>query len=288
MAEGAFVVTGASTGIGRATALRLARAGGRVFAGVRKQADAESLRAEGLASLEPIFLDVGNGASIEAAAKHVADALGGEGLAGLVNNAGINMGGPLEFVDLDGLREVFEVNTVGQIAVTQAFLPLLRAAQGRIVFVTSIGGKVSGPIIGPYTASKHALEALGDALRVELAPWGLHVAIVEPGAIATEIFGKARQRKSEMIVEMSEEARRHYEGMADAVVDSFSKMEKQALAPDKVAEVIEHALTAARPKTRYLVGVDAKAQAAMGWLLPDRLFDFVKGRMFGVPRELPE
>jgi NAD(P)-dependent dehydrogenase (short-subunit alcohol dehydrogenase family) len=288
MAEGAFVVTGASTGIGRATALRLARAGGRVFAGVRKEADAESLRAEGLASLEPIFLDVGNGASIEAAAKHVADALGGEGLAGLVNNAGINMGGPLEFVDLDGLREVFEVNTVGQIAVTQAFLPLLRAAQGRIVFVTSIGGKVSGPIIGPYTASKHALEALGDALRVELAPWGLHVAIVEPGAIATEIFGKARQRKSEMIVEMSEEARRHYEGMADAVVDSFSKMEKQALPPDKVAEVIEHALTAARPKTRYLVGVDAKAQAAMGWLLPDRLFDFVKARMFGVPRELPE
>ncbi len=288
MAGAAFVVTGASTGIGRATALRLARAGGRVFAGVRKQADAESLRAEGPASLEPIFLDVGNAASIEAAAKHVADALGDEGLAGLVNNAGINMGGPLEFVDLDDLREVFEVNTVGPIAVTQAFLPLLRTARGRIVFVTSIGGKVSGPIIGPYTASKHALEALGDALRVELAPWGLHVAIVEPGAIATEIFDKARARRSEMIVKMSEEARRRYEGMANAVVDAFSKMEKQALPPDKVALEIEHALTAARPKTRYLVGMDAKAQAALGWLLPDRLFDFVRARMFGVPRELPE
>jgi NAD(P)-dependent dehydrogenase (short-subunit alcohol dehydrogenase family) len=182
------VVTGTSTGIGRATALHLDRLGYRVFAGVRRAEDAVRLRSEGSERLAPVLLDVTDIGSIEAAAKTVSAEVGERGLAGLVNNAGIVTGGPLEFVPLDELRRQLEVNTVGPVAVIQHFLPLVRRGRGRVVFVSSIGGRFSQPIVGPYCASKFALEALADALRMEVAPSGIHVSLVEPGAVKTMIF----------------------------------------------------------------------------------------------------
>lgn len=288
MSKGAVVVTGASTGIGRATALRLARGGHHVFAGVRREEDAASIREQFVAGLEPLMLEVTDPASIDAAAKQVGASVGGAGLVGLVNNAGITRGGPVEAVDLDDLRHVLEVNTIAPVAVTQAFLPLVRRAPGRLVFVSSIGGRVAGPIIGPYNASKFALEALADALRLELRPWKIHVAVIEPGAIQTEIFGKARSLKDEIMGGFSPEIRRRYGAMVDNVLHRFDELEKNALDPDEVAKSIEHALTADGPHTRYLVGLDARVQAVAGWLLPDGLADALRARLFGVPAEVPE
>ena len=280
----AFVVTGASSGIGRATALRLARAGHEVFAGVRRDADAASLRAEGLAGVRPVRLDVTDPGSIRAAAAEGSAAVEERGLAGLVNNAGITTGGPIEHLDLGELRRVLEVNTIGPVAVTQAFLPLVRAGRGRIVFVTSIGGIFAAPIIGPYAASKHALEAIGDALRVELRPWGIEVAIVEPGAVATEIFAKSRELADEIIAGIGPEARERYEAAARAVVERFNGFERGALPPDRVAERIEHALLSRRPRTRYLVGSDARVLAFLSRVVPTRWRDALVVRVFGLRR----
>jgi NAD(P)-dependent dehydrogenase (short-subunit alcohol dehydrogenase family) len=282
-AGGAVLVTGASTGIGRAAALRLARAGRRVFAGVRREADAEGLRAEAVEGLRPLMLEVTDSASIEAARRQVELEVGGTGLAGVVSNAGVTAGGPIEFVKLSELRRVFEVNTIGAVAVTQAFLPLVRRARGRVVLVSSIGGRYAGPIVGPYAASKFALEALGDALRVELRPWGIPVSIVEPGAIRTQIFEKSRKLADEILADLPTEGRERYETTARAVIDRFNRFERQALPPDRVARAIEHALHAARPKTRYLVGPDARVQALLAWALPDRARDWVTVRLYGIP-----
>jgi len=278
------VITGASTGIGRATALHLDRRGYRVFAGVRRLADGDGLRSEGSERLAPVLLDITEVESIGAAAKTVSAEVGERGIAGLVNNAGIVLGGPLEFVPLDELRRQLEVNTVGPVAVTQHFLPLVRQGTGRIVFVSSIGGRFSQPIVGPYCASKFALEALADALRMELAPSGIHVSLVEPGAVKTMIFEKGGQYGDQALKQLPEEGRRLYGKTTQAVLDFFAKTESSAIAPDRVARVIEHALTAARPRTRYLVGSDARMQALLAWLLPDRTRDALLARLVGLPR----
>ena len=282
--RGAVVITGASTGIGRATTLHLDGLGFRVFAGVRKEADAESLRGEASDRLTPIQLDVTDAAAIEAAAKTIAAEVGDAGIAGLVNNAGIGVGGPLEFVPLDELRRQFEVNVVGPVAVTQAFLPLLRQGRGRVVMVSSIGGRLAAPIIGPYSASKFAVEALSDSLRVELRPQGLHVAVIEPGAIETPMFEKAQSGGSEALANLPEEGERLYGAMGRAVLDKFAEFGRAAIPPQRVARAIEHALTAARPKTRYLVGTDARIQAVMAWLVPDKLRDVIVSRLFELPK----
>src|SRR5574341_29762 len=178
-----IVITGASTGIGEACALYLDELGYRVFAGVRRPSDGETLKAKASARLTPVVMDVTDVASIDRAVETVKQAVGSVGLAGLVNNAGIGVGGPLEVVPLADLRKQFEVNVIGQVAVTQAFLPLLRQGRGRIVNMGSIAGRVVMPFMGPYSASKFALEALTDAMRLEFQPWGIQVSIVEPGAI---------------------------------------------------------------------------------------------------------
>src|SRR5581483_8084343 len=197
--SGAVVVTGASSGIGRATALDLDARGYRVFAGVRKDDDAKSLAEEGSDRLKPIKIDVAKERSVATAARNVKKAVGDEGLVGLVNNAGVGGGGPVEFLDLDDLRNVLEVNLIGQIAVTKAFLPLVRAARGTIVFVASIGGRVASPLLSPYNISKFGLEALGEALRHEVEPWGIDVAVVEPGSIDTQIWSKGEDQIRETI-----------------------------------------------------------------------------------------
>jgi NAD(P)-dependent dehydrogenase (short-subunit alcohol dehydrogenase family) len=280
----AVAITGASTGIGQATALHLDRLGYRVFAGVRREADGNGLRSKGSERLTPVLLDVADSRSVEAAAKTISSEVGERGLAGLVNNAGIVVGGPLEFVPVDELRRQLEVNTVGPVVVSQHFLPLLRLGTGRIVFVSSIGGRFSQPIVGPYCASKFALEALADALRMELAPSGIHVSVVEPGAVKTMIFEKGSRYGDEALKQLPEEGIRLYGKATKAVLDFFAKMEGSAIPPDRVARVIEHALTAARPKTRYLVGSDARIQGLLAWLLPDRARDALLGYLVGLPR----
>ena len=262
------VVTGASSGIGLACALRLARAGWQVHGGVRTPEAAALLEERGV---RPLELDVTDDTQIATAV----DVVGSE-LDALVDNAGIAIAAPLELVPLEELRHQLEVNVVGQVAVVQALLPALRRARGRVVLMGSIGGRSALPFLGPYAASKHALEAIADSLRIELRPLGVEVSIVEPGSIATPIWRKGAERADELSEGFDEERARLY---APAV----ARLREVALArgpgvdPDAVAKAVEHALTAERPKARYLVGRDAHLRA---WIerLPTRLRDRVLAR----------
>jgi len=265
------VVTGASSGIGEACALRLARTGRQVFAGVRTGADAERLRGQGV---EPVMLDVTDPASIAAAAER----LEGGPLHGLVNNAGIAVSMPLEFLPLAELRRQLEVNLVGQVAVTQAFLPHLREARGRIVNVGSIAGHSALPFLGAYAASKHALEAVTDALRIELQPFGIEVVIVEPGSIATPMWRKGAAGFQRLAADLPADLGRLYGGRMEAFRRAAAAAAQRGEPAENVAEVVERALTAERPKTRYLVGRDARRRARVE-RLPDRLRDRVYERV---------
>ncbi len=273
------VVTGASTGIGKATALQLARHGFKVFAGVRKDVDAEALKREGIAGLEPVKLDVADAASIAQAREVVTAAVGDAGLNGLVNNAGVAVTAPVEFVPLDELRRQLEVNVIAQVAVTQAFLPALRKAKGRVVNISSIGGRVSAPLFGPYSASKFALEALSDSLRRELRPFGMHVAVVQPGAIATPIWDKSTAVALETIDKLPPLARELYGTLITGTMKFAKQMGQKGAPPERVADAVEHALTADPPHTRYLVGTDAKIQAAVASWLSDRVLDAAMAMM---------
>jgi len=279
-----IVVTGASSGIGEACALYLDELGYRVFAGVRNPADGEALKAKASKWLVPLLLDVTDEASINKAAGTVAAAVGAAGLAGLVNNAGIGVGGPLEVVPLADLRKQFEVNVIGQVAVTQALLPLLRQGRGRIVNMGSIAGRATMPFMGPYSASKFALEALTDAMRMELQPWGIHVSIVEPGAIESRIWEKAGRSADEMEAAASPEAKAHYGEAVARVREAMAQAAQRAIPARVVAEAVAHALRTARPKTRYLVGPDARFRAVLAAWLPDRVQDWLLTRVLRLPR----
>ena len=269
--RGAVVITGASTGIGRACALDLDSHGFQVFAGVRRDEDADRLRAE-RASIEPIRIDVTDAGSIAAARDRVREAVGTAGLAGLVNNAGIAVPGPLEHLPIDELRRQLEVNLIGQVAVTQAFMSLLRTARGRIVNIGSIGGRVALPLLGPYAASKHAMEGLTDSLRRELRPWGIQVSIVRPGPIATEIWERGNANADDLLERMPGAAADY--GPAIERGRAFAAQRTaQAVPASTVAEVVRHALTADKPRTRYLVGPQARTLATLRAVLPDRWFD---------------
>ena len=285
----AAVITGASTGIGEACALRLDARGWRVYAGVRNQRDADALRAKASPRLVPLMIDVTDEASIASAASQVERELGsGRGLAGLVNNAGIAIGGPLEFMPIGDLRKQLEVNVIGQVAATQAFLPLIRQARGRIVNMGSIGGRLATGFFGPYNASKFALEAITDALRQELRPWGIDVAIIEPGSIATPIWEKGIADARERERALSARAAGLYKPYADAMIAKADEMGGRGIAPDEVAKAVEHALVSKRPKTRYIVGRDAQLQAVAARVVPDRLMDRVVASQMGLPSQAPE
>ncbi|MEX2247579.1 MAG: SDR family oxidoreductase [Dehalococcoidia bacterium] len=281
--RGAVVITGASTGIGAACALRLDGMGFRVFAGVRRPADGDALKAKGSSRLTPLIIDVTDAAQIAAAVDTVRAATGERGLAGLVNNAGIVVAAPLEFVPLDDLRRQLEVNVVGQVAVTQAFLPMLRDARGRIVFMGSIGGRMSTPFIAPYNASKFALEAITDALRLELRPWGIHVSIIEPGSIATPLWDKS-QAAADALEQQMPKALEMYGPAVDAVRKAAVEFADRGIPPDAVAKFVAHALTAKTPKTRYIVGRDARLQAALVKIVPDRMRDRLVAGQLKLPR----
>jgi NAD(P)-dependent dehydrogenase (short-subunit alcohol dehydrogenase family) len=274
------VVTGASTGIGRATALHLAAGGQRVFAGVRKDSDADALTRAATGVLEPLIIDVGEQSSIDAAAKTVDGEVGPDGLSGLVNNAGVAIPGPLEYLPIEDLRRQLEVNVIGQIAVTQAFLPLIRQAEGRIVNIGSVAGRApSAPLLGPYAASKMAMEALTDSLRVELKPWGIFVSIIEPGNIATRIWEKADSDFDRLESVMPEEGLRRYAKLLAGGRRIAKMADRRGIPPERVARVVERALTARRPKARYLVGWDAWARAHIEAVLPDRVRDGIVVRV---------
>lgn len=267
------VVTGASTGIGAACALDCAGRGMTVFAGVRDPRAGQALAAKGGPSLIPITIDVTDEPSIARSVEAVRLVVGEKGLGGLVNNAGIVVGSPLEVLPLSHLRKQLEVNVIGQIAVTQAFLPLLRRGRGRIVNMGSIAGRGTIPLLGPYSASKYALEALTDALRMELQPWGIQVSIIEPGAIATPIWEKSAKEAEGLEASASKEAKALYSEAVIRIREAIAQASQRAIAPDAVVRAVHHALTASRPRTRYLVGTDAKLRAWMVKWLPDRVQD---------------
>jgi NAD(P)-dependent dehydrogenase (short-subunit alcohol dehydrogenase family) len=272
----AVVVTGASTGIGEATAIRLHNAGFRVFAGVRKPEDGDRLRAAGVTVVHP--LDVTKAEDVEAALRTVEKGLDGAPLRGIVNNAGIGIGGPLEALDLDDFRRTLEVNTTAQLAVTKAFLPLLRKSKGRIVNMSSIGGRVAQPFAGPYIASKFALEGVTDVLRGELLEWGIEVIAIEPGTIATPIWEKSSQEADRVLGGLTPEQRDLYGKRLAKMTKVLERQNKRGAQPEKVAAAVEKALTASRPKPRYLVG-DARVLLGLKRFLPTRWFDRLLYRM---------
>jgi len=273
--SGLIVVTGASTGIGRATAQRLAARGHDVLAGVRSEATGEAIRGE---HITPVIIDVTNREHVGALRATVGD----RPLAGLVNNAGINISGPLEFLALDELRRQFEVNLFGHVAVIQALLEPLRTGRGRIVNTGSVGARTPLPFTAPYAASKAALWAMGEALRGELRPWGIHVATVEPGAVATEIWGKADSQAGEMVSGLAPRGQELYGRTLGRVGDIVSSVSAGAIAPERVADVIEHALTSRRPRDRYLVGTDARQQTIARRVLGFRRFDRLLEKRMGL------
>jgi NAD(P)-dependent dehydrogenase (short-subunit alcohol dehydrogenase family) len=272
------LLTGASTGIGRASALRLHGAGWRVFAGVRRQRDAEELRAAASERLVPVILDITDAGQIDAAAERVAAATGGR-LDGLVNNAGVAIPGPLETLAIEDFRRQLEVNLIGHVAVTQALLPQLREARGRIVFISSIGGRIAFPLTGAYHAAKFGIEAVGDVFRQELRPWRISVSIVEPGSIDTPIWERGEQTADELAEPRREEL---YGAAVESYRTAVRRLAERGIASEKVAVAVEHALAARRPRTRYLVGIDARIQARLRPLLPTRLFDRLVAREMGL------
>lgn len=278
------LITGASTGIGRACALRLAGGGWTVLAGVRDPAAGERLAAEAPAGgVLPLQLEVTDSAQIGAAAERVREEAarsGSRGLDALVNNAGIGIGGPLEIISEEDLRRQFDVNVFGQVAVTRALLPSLRRAGGRIVFISSIGGRVAMAYTAPYAASKHAIEALADALRVELHASGVQVTLIEPGSVATPIWDKSRGEAERLTI--PPELADQYGHVPAAMEKMLQDTAARGVPPEQVAETIDRALRARRMRARYLVGNDARAMLLAKRLLPDRAFDRVARRVLGV------
>lgn len=279
---GAVLVTGASSGMGNACALRLAREGYTVFAGVRKEEDAQALRQEGSTRLIPVILDVARGDTIAAAVQTICETVGTAGLAGLVNNAGIGVTAPIEAVPLDHLRRQFEVNVIGQVAVIQACLPLIRRARGRVINIGSVGGRVTIPFGGPLCSSKYALESINDALRMELRPWGIHVVLVEPGTIRTPAADKLGRDSEALLATLSPEGRAHYAAAYRAFVRTFLAQHKEGAAPDVMAEAVYRALTAPTPRPRYPVGPNARLLPFLAAWLPTRALDVLRTRRFHV------
>lgn len=271
------LVTGASTGIGEACARALCAAGARVLAGVRREADGARLRAALGDGVTPVTLDVTDPAHVASAAALVEEIADG-GLNAVVNNAGIVVAGPLEYLPIGEIRRQLEVNVTAQVAVTQALLPALRRARGRVVFMGSSSGRLAAPFVGPYAASKFALEAIADAWRVELREAGVGVSIVEPGAVRTPIWEKSRAEAEALNEAMPTACQAHYGAALDRVRAHVDDTPRRAIPAERVAEAVVHAALSPRPRTRYLVGLDAKVQARVLAALPDRIRDWVIAR----------
>ncbi|MEN6450650.1 MAG: SDR family oxidoreductase, partial [Thermoguttaceae bacterium] len=270
----AVLVTGASTGIGRGCVSALDHRGWRVFAGVRSEQAAAELRAEASERLTPILLDITDAGQIAAAVGAVSRAVGDRGLDGLVNNAGVAIAGPVELLPIEAWRDQLEVNVVGQVAMTQAFLPLLRKARGRVVLMSSVNGGLAAPYMAPYSASKHAIEAIADAMRTELRNFGVRVAAVEPGPIATPIWRKSVDVADRMSRDVDPAALALYDADLAALRECIGKAALGAQPVERVVRAVVHALTAARPKTRYFIGFRARMPFKILKMIPDRWRDW--------------
>lgn len=277
------LVTGASSGIGRATALRLVTSGYHVFAGVRKPADGAALAEAAAGEVTPVILDVTDAQQITSAVKIIAGHVGDAGLAGLVNNAGIGVFGPLELIPIEQFRRQLEVNVTGQLAITQAALPLLRRGRGRIVMIGSIGARFTPPFIGPLAASKSTLTTMSNALRQELAPWDIRVTLVEPGSIRSEAVDKLQSDARAVMSDAAADGRALYENAFLHLVGFFARLHEKGSSPDIVAKTVERALRASRPRSCYLSGKNAQQMATIARLLPVPAQDALRRRLAGQP-----
>ncbi len=275
------LVTGAARGIGRVTVLRLAKAGWTVMAGVRRLEDGQQLAQGHPGQIKPVELDVTSEQHIAALSEHIPSRLDA-----LVNNAGVVVGGPIEALALSELRRQLEVNLVGQVAVTQAVLPHLREARGRIAFVSSVSGRVATPMMGAYNASKFGLEGMADALRMELAPWGIRVMLIEPAQTDTDLWRKAIDVFDQEVAALSPRHRELYAKHAAGFRKTIPRSQRIAAPVESVAATIEKALTARRPAARYVVGASARIQAVLAGLTPTPLRDRALRAGTGVPRSL--
>jgi NAD(P)-dependent dehydrogenase (short-subunit alcohol dehydrogenase family) len=273
------LVTGTSTGIGHAIAVELASRGYTVFAGVRKQSDAETV-GSAHANLRPVMLDVTDQNTIDAAIESVRHS--GIPLRALVNNAGIAVGGPLEFLPLDELRKQFDVNVFGTIAMVQAAMPLLREAHGRIVSIGSIASRFGAPVLGPYCASKAALASLMDALRLEVAPFGVDVILFEFGAMKTPIWAKGRATRERLLARLPSQMQQTYGSLIEAAIHVTQRAERAGLSPAVVARAVARALEVSSPRARYVVGRAARVRAVVG-ALPHRLRDAIVRKALRIP-----
>jgi NAD(P)-dependent dehydrogenase (short-subunit alcohol dehydrogenase family) len=271
------LVTGAGRGIGRAITKRLAATGWDVYAGVRKSEDGASLVAEFGEHVHPVQLDVTSASDIAAL-----DEVLPERLDAVVNNAGFAQGGPVEAVPIDDIRNQFDVNVFGQIAVSQALLPKLRLSRGRIVFVSSVSGRISTPMTGVYNASKFALEGIADAMRLELAPWRIRVSLVEPAQTDTSIWQDAEGTLEAETARLAPEHRELYARHVDGFRKIIKMSQRMALSPDGVAAAVERALSSRRPRARYVVGAGPKLQVRMAGLTPTPVRDAMFRRVFGI------
>lgn len=276
------VITGASTGIGEACALELGRHGWHVFAGVRRTEDGRALVEKAGPAITPLLLDVTRREHITEAQTRVRNIVGAAGLDGLVNNAGIVVAGPLEFLPMEEIERQLQVNVLGVIGMIQAFLPLIRSAQGRIVVMGSNSGFWCEPFLAAYGASKFALEGIVDSLRTELHPWHIEVVLIEPGCVRTPIMEKSRCSVEQVQSSMTPEMKALYARPLSALHSATDKAERMAIPPDRVARAVRHALESPRPKTRYRVGLDSRLQSVLVRCLPDRWRDCISRRVMGL------
>jgi NAD(P)-dependent dehydrogenase (short-subunit alcohol dehydrogenase family) len=268
------IVTGASTGIGAATARELARRGFHVLAGVRRDRDADAIRGPGI---EPLILDITHPEHIRALAARVHGDPRGRAVRALVNNAAVGVNAPFEAFAIDEWRRLFEVNFFGHVAVTQTLLPALIRSKGRVVNISSVGGTVAGPTYGPYASTKFALEGVSDSLRREVAPLGVRVVVVKPGGVRTEMPGRAIATANQIASAMTPELSQRYGGLVQAITAQTAAFTGpgSGVSADAVAQVIAKAVTARKPRIRYTVGRDAALLTLLARILPERILDVV-------------
>lgn len=279
MTKRTIFITGASSGIGLASALRLSSDGFQVIAGVLPGEDITPLSEHNISTLP---IDITNPQMVTKATETIHSAVGDAGLYGLFNNAGIVISGPLEAIPIEALHQQLDVNLIGHVRVTQHLLPMIRQARGRIVNTASILGRVAVPFSGPYSISKFALEAFTDTLRMELRQFGIHVCVIEPGTIATPLWPKAIQHTEAITSEMPFHLQQLYRDDIDTFTSTIERQQRRGISPDAVAQKVAHAFTAARPKTRYVIGSDAQFISALRQIFPDRLLDWTLNRLYPV------
>ncbi|MBI5591901.1 MAG: SDR family oxidoreductase [Deltaproteobacteria bacterium] len=282
--KGSILITGASSGIGRTCALMLDRAGYQVFAGVRTLQALEELSSLAPGRIRPVMLDITDAILIRSACQTIDLRLEGKGLTALINNAGITLPGSVEFLSLEGFRRELEVNVIGHLAVTQAFLPWIRKGKGRIINVGSALGKFVMPLTGAYAASKFALEALTDSLRRELLPSGIYVSLVAPGSVESAIWDKIDAEVAQMEAGLTEEANARYGRTGESISNLWKKAHRRAIPPEAVAEVVLKILESSRPESRYPVGPDAHFLSIVGRFAPDSLVDWVVDKIVTLSR----